>query len=262
MLTHRTRSLQRYRWLARTLAVGRSVYAVFAEQEVEAVQEPTPGSEVGRDILTIARDCIEAIRRVQPRGPYQLVGFSFGGCVALEVARELERSGERVALVAVLDTFLPGTWRRRPLRRAAFHLGELNRLGPRHAVFKLRERFAGPQPQALGAPGEQATNTMLARNELFRRQARHAYRPGPYRGKILLFRASVSRCPWHYHMDPLRGWGRVARGPLEVFDVPCRHLEILNPKYAAMVAEKLEPHLAHPLPVERREGAKSALAGE
>jgi thioesterase domain-containing protein/acyl carrier protein len=48
------------------------------------------------------------IRAVQPRGPYRLAGHSFGGKVALELAQQLLRAGERVALLAIFDT---GPWR-------------------------------------------------------------------------------------------------------------------------------------------------------
>ncbi|GAB1539219.1 hypothetical protein NUACC21_18850 [Scytonema sp. NUACC21] len=50
---------------------------------------------------------IEALRRVQPKGPYCLGGWSFGGWIAFEMAQQLQRSGEEVALLAVLDTSAP-----------------------------------------------------------------------------------------------------------------------------------------------------------
>jgi thioesterase domain-containing protein len=46
---------------------------------------------------------LDAIRRMQPDGPYRLAGWSMGGMVASEMARRLEESGEEVALLALLD---------------------------------------------------------------------------------------------------------------------------------------------------------------
>src|SRR5262249_8447788 len=46
---------------------------------------------------------VEAVRGVQPAGPYFLGGFSFGGSVALEMAQQLRQRGERVGLLAILD---------------------------------------------------------------------------------------------------------------------------------------------------------------
>jgi acetoacetyl-CoA synthetase len=49
------------------------------------------------------RSC-SAIRTLQPRGPYHIVGYSFGGLVAIEVARLLRESGEEIALLGLIDT--------------------------------------------------------------------------------------------------------------------------------------------------------------
>ncbi|MEH2385074.1 MAG: amino acid adenylation domain-containing protein [Nostoc sp.] len=59
------------------------------------------------NIEDMATHYIEALRRVQPKGPYFLGGWSFGGWVAFEMAQQLQKSGEEVALLAVLDTLAP-----------------------------------------------------------------------------------------------------------------------------------------------------------
>jgi acyl transferase domain-containing protein/thioesterase domain-containing protein len=51
-----------------------------------------------------ARDYIAEIRQVQPHGPYLLGGFSGGGIIAWEIARQLLASGEQVSKVVLLDT--------------------------------------------------------------------------------------------------------------------------------------------------------------
>ena len=59
------------------------------------------------------------IRRVQPSGPYFLLGYSIGGTIAFELARELSAANERVAVVALVDTICPPAWadvQRRPIR--------------------------------------------------------------------------------------------------------------------------------------------------
>src|ERR1700704_2900510 len=56
------------------------------------------------------RSC-SAIRTLQPRGPYHIVGYSLGGLVAIEVARLLQESGEEIALLGLIDTlFDPRFW--------------------------------------------------------------------------------------------------------------------------------------------------------
>nr|WP_281176385.1 non-ribosomal peptide synthetase [Pseudonocardia acaciae] len=64
--------------------------------------EPRPTS-----IPRMAADYVDQIRLVQPTGPYHLLGWSFGGVAVHAVATELQRRGERVAFLAVLDAY-PG----------------------------------------------------------------------------------------------------------------------------------------------------------
>ncbi|WP_373270803.1 thioesterase domain-containing protein [Nostoc sp. T09] len=58
-------------------------------------------------IEDMAAHYIEALRQVQPKGPYFLGGWSFGGVVAFEMAQQLQKSGDEVALLAMLDTLAP-----------------------------------------------------------------------------------------------------------------------------------------------------------
>ncbi len=58
-------------------------------------------------IEDMAARYIEALRKVQPKGPYFLGGWSFGGLVAFEMAQQLEKAGEEVALLAMLDAAAP-----------------------------------------------------------------------------------------------------------------------------------------------------------
>ncbi|MGW4366355.1 amino acid adenylation domain-containing protein [Nocardia takedensis] len=60
------------------------------------------GEPVDPTITAMARRDIEHLRRVQPHGPYNLLGYSFGARVAFEVAHQLEQAGETVARVILL----------------------------------------------------------------------------------------------------------------------------------------------------------------
>ncbi|WP_285730611.1 non-ribosomal peptide synthetase [Nocardiopsis sp. ATB16-24] len=62
------------------------------------------GTEPVRGMEEIARRYIEAMRRVQPEGPYHIGGWSFGGFVAFEMARQLRAAGQEVGSLVVLDT--------------------------------------------------------------------------------------------------------------------------------------------------------------
>ena len=60
-------------------------------------------SVLPQTIEQLAADYLSRIRTVQPNGPYRLLGWSFGGLVAHAIAVQLEREGQQVALLAVLD---------------------------------------------------------------------------------------------------------------------------------------------------------------
>ncbi|WRZ89701.1 amino acid adenylation domain-containing protein [Streptomyces sp. NBC_01007] len=55
----------------------------------------------------MVEDYLNEIRTVQPSGPYSLLGWSFGGIVAHAVAVRLQEEGEEVALLAMMDSYLP-----------------------------------------------------------------------------------------------------------------------------------------------------------
>ncbi|MFE7621317.1 amino acid adenylation domain-containing protein, partial [Streptomyces sp. NPDC057496] len=62
------------------------------------------GTGLPRSVAEVAADYVDQVRKVQPHGPYRLVGYSFGGIVVHEMAVRLQEAGEDVELLAVLDT--------------------------------------------------------------------------------------------------------------------------------------------------------------
>lgn len=59
-----------------------------------------------KSINQMAADYADIIRRQQPEGPYYLVGWSMGGVIAVSIARELERRGQKAAFVGLIDSYL------------------------------------------------------------------------------------------------------------------------------------------------------------
>jgi thioesterase domain-containing protein/acyl carrier protein len=91
--------------LARRIGGTRAVWGIEA-QGMDGLLPPLDRVEA------MAEAHIEDLRAIAPHGPYLFAGYSFGGLVAFEMARQLVQAGEEVALLALLDTFPhPGTWR-------------------------------------------------------------------------------------------------------------------------------------------------------
>jgi amino acid adenylation domain-containing protein len=91
------------------IKLARLFHFVGRDQPVHGIQtRGLDGKEKPHtQIEAMALDYIQEIRSIQPNGPYLLVGECIGGLVAYEVAQQLQRLGEEIALLALLDAALP-----------------------------------------------------------------------------------------------------------------------------------------------------------
>lgn len=230
--------------LAQTLGPRHPVYGVAIGPAIAAIEGANQETALARlSVEDLARVCVEEIRRVQPHGPYQLGGFSFGGRVALEIAQQLGRAGEDVRLLVIFDTFMPGAFRRRPLRWLAYHAARVVREGPRYLQARQRPKPIDDETPALG-PSD-AMQLLARREGEFRRAVGGRYVPRSFAGQVVLFRAAHNRPDPHYRADPLLGWGRIA-SRLRVHEIAARHLEILDQRFSAEIAGVLQTHLQRP----------------
>jgi amino acid adenylation domain-containing protein len=179
------------------------------------------------------------VREKQPHGPYFLAGPSMGGQIALEIAQRLWAAGERVALLALLDTRGPNY--PRPTSAAVRFLDQVRSLSAlptwSERLAKLRERLSRPDSipdpdryDALGALAESgALVAAIERVTLANERANMAYRPVPYPGTIVLFRAARPK-PWPGMRfdDPANGWGPLAQGGVRAIPIKCHHTELAD----------------------------------
>ena len=180
-----------------------------------------------------ARHNVDVIKTVQPKGPYALIGYCFGGLVALEMSRCLLAEGEIVALLALLDTYphsryLPPAQRLRlVLRRTKSHLlrikqmscgGALSYCG-RALLGRIHQVALRTRPPADGHRGLRIKDRNYA---AFRR-----YRPQFYPGKIKFVRAEVSS---FWPSNPVAVWGELV-AEMEVETVPGDHLDMVERQY-------------------------------
>ena len=92
-----------YRELAKRLDGCCTAYGIFTRGEIEAF-DPERGVQT---VECLARDYVRILRAAQPHGPYRILGYSFSGIVAYEVARQLRANGEVVDFMALIDSHLP-----------------------------------------------------------------------------------------------------------------------------------------------------------
>ena len=189
----------------------------------------------------IAAEYVAALRRAQPVGPYALCGFSFGGLVALEMARQLREEGAGIELLCLLDPYLRRglpLWQRAWLRTrgAASRMARLDVAGWSHYLAGWWRRLAGragrhaiggqsltPADAALIPPGlGELQRAVFAR--LIASLER--YEPRPYEGSSVVFVKAQE--PLAGYFDPTSVWRRVLRGPLRVERVPGGHLQLVR----------------------------------
>jgi thioesterase domain-containing protein len=215
-----------YFGLARRLDPGRPVFGVRAP-ELDADRE-VPGR-----VEDMAAEYITAIRQVQPEGPYLLAGWSMGAAVAFEMGRQLVRDGAAVALVAVLDmsaryAALYSDDDTTLLTDVADDLGiavsedALRRLDPNEQLEYVVRQAAGPTDEDLVRRTVRRYWQVCKGHE----RALQSYQPGPYPGRVTVFRSASG--PTGPGGDRTMGWGALAAGGAEVFELPGTHQTLLS----------------------------------
>jgi acetoacetyl-CoA synthetase len=181
---------------------------------------------------------IDAIREVQPKGPYFLVGYSLGGLVALEMARRLMANGETVGLLALLESYparryVPAEQRVRvALRLTRQHLLNMLGLPIRDAIsYFLRpaERMShfsrGENGKLYRHPPTGVWSTAaMQRVRDSGYLALQRYRPTYFDGKISFVAAKISS---EFPDDPVAVWRRQV-DQLTVEVMPGDHFGIIT----------------------------------
>jgi thioesterase domain-containing protein len=174
---------------------------------------------------------LNAVREVQPEGPYRIGGYSFGVYVAYEMARQLERDGQDVARLVLMDApvigetegacspyFLFVQWLGMKLEETALSRLPLREQATKIALAAAREMMLPPDIAE--------TRRQLGVYEAHVRSLL-SYRAGPYGGRITLLRAMQRVAGSSAAASPLYGWDRLSPEPVEVHDVPGTHFNII-----------------------------------
>lgn len=223
--------------LAKELGPDQPVYGVEA-QSLLANGTPLTTLE------DLAAYYVREVRQVQPYGPYNVLGYSYGGLVAFEMARQLQSANEKVALLGMLDT---PVWRHsiRKGRGTLAMVGRQLRAVWSPFLHRLRpctpmEIFDGMKSTILRAYYTLGTSYGQKIPKLLRSVyhinsfAAVNYVPTVYNGKITMLRASAERGPSDL------GWGKFTTEPVEVFEIPGAHLQVLSDENMPKVIQSLQ----------------------
>jgi amino acid adenylation domain-containing protein len=244
-----------YMELARSMGSERPFYGI-------QVSGLSGNGELDTRIENMASHYIEAVRAIQPEGPYLLGGWSFGGVVAFEMARQLKQRDGQVAHVTMLDTWAPPS-RETPgqyepdaaemLSRFLTDFAgisgkslEVDRDYLRQLDAQEQLRFILNEAIKLNLlPPDMELSQFASLFEVFERNGRAflAYAPPPLElgTRIVLFRASEGK---DEARDGLTlGWDRISADRLEVRRVEGDHYTALAGSHARTLAEQLKSWL-------------------
>ena len=216
--------------------------------QARGVRRPEP---LPVTMAEMAQDYADQIRKVQPAGPYHLLGWSLGGNIAFAIAEELERRGERIGLLVILDAkpaginAIPdsdGAWYFYNIILAQF--GYLPALTaddpePEARMLELVRRRPG-----LGLD-EWPDKRVHALQRIIRNNITVTvnHQPGCVHCPMLFF-ACVSNPPGAGLAQKVEAWRPLVDGPIEVVELDCDHDHILLPEPVARMGPVITGQLA------------------
>lgn len=194
-----------------------------------------PANDGPVTIEHIATSILSDLRASEFKGPYFLAGFSAGGVIAHELARQLQRQGETVALLVLLDAFNPTLGRWSTWERTKHFVAMFRAYGAAYSCRRLLTRarkvmssFWGFRHPELAAIQAQVTNAV------------DNHVPQPYSGATLLVRTAAKPIvDVDYRTDPSNGWGSILT-KLNVVTVPGRHDDLLTQQAVVVAAHVRE----------------------
>jgi thioesterase domain-containing protein/acyl carrier protein len=242
-----------YAKLTAQIGESRAVYGLI----------PPAGTPCPISLELLAERHVASIRSVQPNGPYCVAGFCFGGLLAYEVARQLNASGQQVAMLGVID--YPFNIMREPVRFRwdfasigkfiknlgswARDMAQIDREARssliaakfRYARMRIRHVFDATAPlpgdEIEPCPAGLAPDVWQAHEEAWRQ-----YRPQRYRGRMTLLR--LKSLPILQPYDPAMGWrGLAAKVDVRLISGPL-HGDALKAPHVTAFARELNEALA------------------
>jgi len=251
---------------------GRTVHGYVHLVRNLGADQPAFGIEdcgaLDRPISQIASDHLQALRQIQPHGPYHILGWSFGGCVAYEMALQLEQQSETVAFLGLMDTMEPMLWHGQP------QLGDLDlvmglasdvaaQMGRPFSIcreqlegigFEQQCQMIADELRAQGnVPGDFSATWLSDGFEVVRarhRSQRH-YTPGRFQNRLTLFRPSEVPveserifAPFGEEEQRTLCWCRLVEDRIEVHRIPGGHVTMGSEPNVRVLAQYVSESLA------------------
>jgi amino acid adenylation domain-containing protein len=227
-----------------------------SERPFYTLQSPGPGPHATgkpysiQEYEAVAAEYVRAMRSVQPRGPYYIGGTCEGARIAFEMTRILESEGERVDLLAIIDTWVVENTQNRWLWKLYYYYDQMRRLSRQPWQWRLavaqravRNRLRWWTGAKSAPPKSEWIETYWPGEDFV---------PAQVRSRITVFK--IPKQPFYYRTDPLLGWGSRTTSGVTTELVPHgKHLLLLREPYVRELAaallktlKRVQPDLACP----------------
>jgi nonribosomal peptide synthetase DhbF len=210
-----------YSKLIRHIPSEHPIYGLQARNLTQRARRP-------RSIDEIAEDYIGIIRKIQPSGPYNLLGWSFGGLVAHAIATQFQEAGEKVAMLALLDSY--------PMNQQGA-LASLDDDNENLAINPIMNLLDVLRREGLSTLKEHHYEAIM---DTFKNNTRLArtFEPRRFDGAMTLFVATVSEAK-----PPIESWRPHISGEVRVHPIDCAHDNMMDPGPAARIGTVLAGEL-------------------
>jgi thioesterase domain-containing protein len=215
-----------YSKLIRHIPSEHPIYGLQARNLTQRARRAHSIDEMAADYLSI-------IRKIQPAGPYNLLGWSFGGLVAHAIATQLQSMGEEVALLALLDSY--------PVQHDSAQVvfdDESENLSRQVAINPIMNLLDVLRREGLSTLKEHHYEAIM---DTFKNNTRlmRTFAPQRFRGAMSLFVAMVSEAK-----PPVDIWRSYVAGEIKVHPIECAHDNMMDPTPAEKIGGILASELA------------------
>jgi thioesterase domain-containing protein/acyl carrier protein len=222
-----------FRAVASYLGADQPVYAF-------SLQDRPGDGPAGARVEEIAAHCAGLIRSVQTEGPYRLMGHSFGGVIAFEVAQLMRAEGGDVSFLGMLDTLE----RRSPMPlerargfRAHSRAPDTQHTRARPGSGPLRNRLFLKSVSSLRRLLGMLRHPRAGRNATTDAANAANYQPTVYPGRLTLFRTTSPDAA--DGNDKFLGWGDLVSGGIHVHELPSERGTVLHEPGVRIFSQKL-----------------------
>ncbi len=168
------------------------------------------------------------IKKIQPTGPYLLGWFCGGGLVAFEIAHQLLAQGDKVAVLALIESYTHNG--EVPKNYFSFYAKKVKGLS--HKLYEL------PYKERADYLRKVIRTYSIRFFEKMGLIKNNDYVIKPYPGKVILIKGKGSRMGFWYR-DPQMGWSAYVKGGIELVELEGDHHSIFNEPSVIKLAENL-----------------------